>query len=37
MGGEGEKTVSPHHPLLLIGAEVVLRWAVVFRSKEVGV
>ena len=28
---------KPHHPLLRIGAEVALRWAVVFRSQEVGV
>ena len=37
-GGESaEEHSNPHHPLLRIGAEVALRWAVVFRSQEVGV
>ena len=32
-----QEQCAPHHPLLRIGAEVALRWAVVFRSQEVGV
>ena len=36
MVGESEKHVSPHHTLLLIGAEAALRWAVVFHPQEMG-
>ena len=37
MERERKQLAPKDHPLLLIGAEAILRWAVVFRSQEVGV